>query len=536
MAESVNRDRTPETNGFDPMAESISVVCFLWDGGGGGRGYRPEHVNKLAEMVDKHLSCPHRFICVTDETGGFSDRVELFQIPESAAWIKDVRTPEKPHLPSSYRRLWLFSDEARVLGDRILQLDIDCLIVGNLDPLFQLPDDFVGWRPKSEWRPKLKVRSATGVRRIGGGTWLLRTGTHTHVWEDFTPAGIMAAREQGWRGSDQAWLSHKLAATCKVFPISMGIYHTQDGAKKWEQVPTDATIIHFNGKINPWDEEAQSRPWVCRLLGVPYRPEKWVHLKAKNKPPKGAKTPPPPPTTVKPAVDIVLYWWDCWPTTGGPDLGRVYVRNAVAGIKRHIPDDIDTRVVLFTDQPRWVEGIDGLDARPLKSPVELRWNLRKMFMYSKGAKLTNPVLCFDLDCLFVGDLTPLLHTVIDLHNRLLITCAGAYRKGRLGGSVIGFKPTSKLTNLLWHPLLTDARPKIERITKGSERRYLRHRLRRDQVLLWDKILPGKVLSFKRDCKDGLPSGASVVRFHGKPRPHDVVSSEFWVKEHWTCDT
>jgi hypothetical protein len=38
---------------------------------------------------------------------------------------------------------------------------------------------------------------------------------------------------------------------------------------------------------------------------------------------------------------------------------------------------------------------------------------------------------------------------------------------------------------------------------------------------WQNLLPGKVVSWKKHCRGGVPDGVSVICFHGKPRPWDV---------------
>ena len=134
-------------------------------------------------------------------------------------------------------------------------LDIDCLIVGDLRPLFAYDADFVGWRPNSLWGK---------CNRIGGGTWLLRTGTCTQVWDRFSAEGVQKARLAGWRGSDQAWISYCLSSTCAVWPREIGIYQKQDGANRWLEPPSDARIVHFNGDPKPWDLKI---PWVRKAFG-----------------------------------------------------------------------------------------------------------------------------------------------------------------------------------------------------------------------------------------------------------------------------
>lgn len=221
----------------------VSVVVFQWNDG--SRDYTPERVNQLAKLVKKHLPIRHRFVCVTDERDGFSDDVDVVKLPDEAREAAAMRTPERPNYPSSYRRLWAFSEAAKCLGERILLLDIDCIPVGDLTPLFYPDDDFVAWCPAFRWGSQ---------ERIAGGTWLLRTGTKTHVWEDFGPDAVEAARLRGFRGSDQAYLSYKLLGECRFWPQDIGILCRQDLDRnnEFRKIPDGARIVHFNGPTKPW--------------------------------------------------------------------------------------------------------------------------------------------------------------------------------------------------------------------------------------------------------------------------------------------
>lgn len=240
----------------------ISVLCYLWRG---SRDFLPAYVNVLARMVAQHLPEPHRFICVTDGQAGFSSDVEVIDMPPEAQALAGIGSPEGQKFPSSYPRLWTFSKSAAALGERVLLLDIDCLIVSDMRRLLQMPGDFVGWRV----RPP-----PGGPPRFGGGTWMLRTGTRTHVWERFVEdpkSAIQEARTAGYRGSDQAWISHCLKAE-PAWPEPSGIYCAQDYRSRPQpkvsgrrrarsqppirplKVPEGAIILHMNGHehVKPW--------------------------------------------------------------------------------------------------------------------------------------------------------------------------------------------------------------------------------------------------------------------------------------------
>lgn len=230
----------------------VSFVTFLWNNG--YRNYKPEHVNILANALAYWHKEPHRVICITDETKGFNDKVEVYPIPKEAERLGHLTAPQGKSFPSSYRRMWLFSEEAKDLGDQIMLLDIDCMISGDLAPLVNHTDaDFVGWRPDSIWGKE---------GRIGGGTWLHKTGTLAWLWEAFidNPAKMITeTRSEGWNGSDQAILSRYLAHKYPIWPKRSGIYSTQDGVFHWDLPPKDAKIIHFNGDSKPWN---QNKLWM----------------------------------------------------------------------------------------------------------------------------------------------------------------------------------------------------------------------------------------------------------------------------------
>lgn len=235
----------------------LAVVCFYWNDG--NRDYRAEYVNKLASGFRKYLSIPHRFICVTDQPEGLDSHVvDVLPLPAAARDAARLLTPHGPDFPSSYRRLWAFSVEAKSLGDRILMTDVDCMVTGQVDPLIEYMDetgaDFVGWRPPSTWN---------GVIRVAGGNWLLKTGTKSFVWDTFGPKGLQAAARAGQRGSDQAWISHCLASDCVVWPKGHGIYEAQwMRVSQWRLLPPCARIVHFNGRQKPWHPEMQKIDWI----------------------------------------------------------------------------------------------------------------------------------------------------------------------------------------------------------------------------------------------------------------------------------
>jgi len=215
---------------------------------------------------------------VSDRLDGFSPEVEVLPMPAAARALSEIKTPEADFFPSSYRRLWSLSLEAAgILGEWILSLDVDCMVVDYLRPLLRFDHDFIGWTLPG-WRPETPTR-------FGGGTWLHRTGTRTWVYDRFVadPAkAIDEARAAGYRGSDQAWLSYCLEPTEARWPEPSGIYTAQgyratgrrpNGLRQLPtRVPKGAIILHVNGTQKPWHKEDEVtrvhwRPFHAQVKG-----------------------------------------------------------------------------------------------------------------------------------------------------------------------------------------------------------------------------------------------------------------------------
>lgn len=223
----------------------ISFVCYLWHEPESDRVFSPEHVNVLRRMVKRNYRHPHRFICVTDETAGFNKKIELVRPRYRFAEIENTYGPR---LPSCYRRLWNFSEEARdVLGERIVSIDIDCIITGDLAPLLHREGDFIGWSD-----------SRFSWEKVAGGIYLLETGTHTDVWDDFDPLeSPNIAKEAGCGGSDQAWMTYKLSPLKHKWTEEDGL------AKIGWQPPKHSRILFTSGHNPPWAPHMQVRyPWI----------------------------------------------------------------------------------------------------------------------------------------------------------------------------------------------------------------------------------------------------------------------------------
>lgn len=228
----------------------LTVVTWKWRALGQYRStFSPASVNALRRMVARHYARPHRFVCVTDDADGLDADVEI--VP---AWndFADLRSPHGGANPSCYRRLRMFAqDIGDVLGSRFVSLDIDTVVVGDLAPLWDRPEDIVLWG-------ELDQRSF-----YNGSMVLMTAGARPQVWERFDPArSPLEALRAGRFGSDQGWISHCLGRGEATWTTADGVYSYRVHVGPTGVIPPDARIVMFHGPVDPWTPEAQALPWV----------------------------------------------------------------------------------------------------------------------------------------------------------------------------------------------------------------------------------------------------------------------------------
>jgi hypothetical protein len=196
-----------------------TVVTFKWKPKAGyGLKCASEDANSLYRSVRKHYQNLKRFICITDDASGLDPGIEAVPLWKDFA---DMPNPTYKTTAGCHRRLRIFSEDfGTIAGPRFVMLDLDALPVDDLTPVFERREDFVGWRA---------IEPATGYpqKQFGGAFVLMTAGARKHVWDEFVrdpDACINAARNAGFRGSDQAWTSFRLGLREKAVGDKDGVY------------------------------------------------------------------------------------------------------------------------------------------------------------------------------------------------------------------------------------------------------------------------------------------------------------------------
>lgn len=192
-------------------------------------------------MVGRHYKAPHRVLCITDDPDG----VEC----ETAPLWDDHATVPNPTgggRPSCYRRLKLFSPDMKpLLGDRFVMMDLDCVIVDDLSPLVDRPEDLVLYR--------------SPTNGYNGGMFMHRTGTMPFLWDEFDPVQTpKLTTKAGFRGSDQAWYSMRLGLDMPQWTKEDGVLWYADMANR-DVLPKGARVVFTTSCAAPWKK---SHGWV----------------------------------------------------------------------------------------------------------------------------------------------------------------------------------------------------------------------------------------------------------------------------------
>lgn len=214
----------------------ITVLTWLWNQPDGRTKFTAEHVNIWASMVRKHLTLPHRIACVTNSRKGIHRSIAIIKPPGG---FEDITPHWGPTKPNCYRRLAMFRrDAAAIFGERIVCMDLDCVIGGSLDPLFDRPEDLVLFKGTAPDRP------------YNGSMMMIRAGCRPQVFEQFSQNGANTSG-QLYVGSDQAWLAFVLGRKEKVWSERDGVFWYGPLYKAIAK-KTTPRLLFFPGKIKPW--------------------------------------------------------------------------------------------------------------------------------------------------------------------------------------------------------------------------------------------------------------------------------------------
>lgn len=220
----------------------LTVLTWFWRQPEARSQYEPHHVAIWADMVRRNLSIPHRIACVTAEAIDLPSHIEIIAPPTE---FENIRIPSWPeHRPQCLRRLAMFAPDAgKTFGERFVCMDLDCVIGGEMAPLFASKAGFRICTGTAEGRP------------YNGSMMLLKAGARPRVYTEFTPKKAAAAGRR-FVGSDQAWIADCLPGEATWGQEDGVVYYGLPRA-----LGTVKRVMFFPGSAKPWSRFSDS--WIA---------------------------------------------------------------------------------------------------------------------------------------------------------------------------------------------------------------------------------------------------------------------------------
>lgn len=217
---------------------AVTVACVLKSGG----IYKAAHVKALRDGVERHLTLPHRFVCLADK------KVDCEHIPLTQGW------------KGWWSKIELF--DGRLTGP-VFYLDLDTRITGSLDNIV-LGHHFTVLR--NFWAEAYREPD-----RIGSGLMAWNTDLSA-IYRAFAAAPRRFMREYVTtaRWGDQAFVKEHT-------PIPMGRWQDKHPGKVVsfkkhvqpnEGVPEGASVVVFHGPPRPWEMKPHEQAWFEQVREV----------------------------------------------------------------------------------------------------------------------------------------------------------------------------------------------------------------------------------------------------------------------------
>ena len=239
--------------------EDNVILCMKW-----GTKYGAEYVNRLFNMVKRHLTLPFKMVCLTDRTEGIDPNVHCFPIPSLDL---PAGSPER-----GWNKLSTFEPDLYGLKGNALFLDLDVVIIDNIDCFFQAEGEFLVIH---DWKRPWRITGNSSVYRFKLGAF---PNILPYFRANFNEISQKFRNEQeylSWFVHKEGKLSYWNKDWCKSYKYhclrKVPFAYFQPPVK-----PKGAKIIIFHGEINPPDAiSGGGGKWYRYVLPSDWIKESW---------------------------------------------------------------------------------------------------------------------------------------------------------------------------------------------------------------------------------------------------------------------
>lgn len=193
----------------------LNVICVKH-----GTKYSELHVNRLYNMVKRHLTIPFTFYCLTEDYKNIDSNIKiipLFSDPRITGW---------------WWKTYIFYPEHFNNNDLNLYFDLDMVIVNNIDKLVKyLPGHFIGLEDLG--------RVFNRPQKLGSAVLRWQGSMYKDIWEKFIKNPDISKK---FPGGDQDWIWDLHKKQLKFYPKSWILSY------KWE-VRSMSELVRKNNKL-----------------------------------------------------------------------------------------------------------------------------------------------------------------------------------------------------------------------------------------------------------------------------------------------
>ena len=181
-----------------------------------------------------------------------------------------------------------------------------------------------------------------------------------------------------------------------------------------------------------------------------------------------------------------------------------YIKRLQAGIEKNTPDNIEVNFVCLSNNPD--------TTTPLKYNWPGWWSKMELFR----PDIKGDILYFDLDTVICNNLQDIYDMCFN--NPFPIMIAPFHTD--IGSGVMWLP--EKYRGVVWNKWIKDPSHWMKNFRGDQD--FIAPILS-PVLLLFQKLKANSVVSFKLHCKNKEPKEASVICYHGKPKPHET---------NWAC--
>lgn len=223
---------------------TVAVTCVFW-----GNKFSLDYVHNLKAAVERNTTVPHKFVC-------YSDR----KIPNVETRIL------RPGYEGWWNKLQLF-DGANKVSDRVVYLDLDTIITGNIDWLLEDRSWFMGIEDVgavNAHQPHLKNKLQTGVM-----AWDFEP--NSHIWNTFVMSYDRVVDTYRGDGEYLSSITNPYHRT-----LLQHKYNNALKSYKYDVYPNklkeETSIVVFHGR--PSIEQAFTE--TIKTPMATYKPQEWI--------------------------------------------------------------------------------------------------------------------------------------------------------------------------------------------------------------------------------------------------------------------